>query len=244
MNSELRISVITACRNAGKTIEATLRSVAVQENVAGKVEHIVVDGASQDDTLAVVKQFPAVRWISEPDDGIADAFNKGARLAEGDYVMYLNADDHLYDQTVLHDVLNFIDDNQNPDWVVGDIAASVDGEIIIPPRRYRPSCWSLMFRCRIGHPTVFLKRQALMETGGFEPRFKMAMDYDLWQRLCANEYRPVHFPRLISVFSHEGITSTESPALLQERQEVASRFRDNPVKSLIGSAYDHLKGRI
>ena len=83
-----------------------------------------------------------------------------------------------------------------------------------------------------------------MEVGGFETRFKMAMDYDLWQRLCARGYKPVYFPRTISVFSHEGVTSSESPALLQERLEMARRFRDNPLKRLVGNAYDHLKGRI
>jgi GT2 family glycosyltransferase len=196
------------------------------------------------ETIAIVRRFPGVRWISEPDEGISDAFNKGLGLAVGDYVIYLNADDYLFDQTVLNGVLNFIDTNQGPDWVVGDIAAKKDDEIVIPPRRYHPSCWSLMFRCRIGHPTVFLKREILVEAGGFEKRYKMAMDYDLWQRLCASGYKPLYFPRIISVFSHEGLTSSESPTLIQERQEVASRFRDNSIKRLVGNAYDQFKGRI
>jgi len=216
----------------------------MQESVHGLVEHIVVDGASEDDTLAVVRQFPSVHWISEPDEGISDAFNKGLGLAKGEFVMYLNADDYLHDKMVLHDVLSFIDGNQRPDWIVGDIAASSKGEIFVPPRRYRPSCWSLMFRCRIGHPTVFLKREVLIDAGGFDPRFKLAMDYDLWQRLCAAGYKPVYFPRIISVFSHEGLTSSESPVLVVERQEVARRFRDNPLKNLIGTTYDRLKGRV
>lgn len=242
--SDKLISVITVCRNAEKTVEKTLQSVAMQETVGGLVEHIVVDGASGDDTLEIIKQFPDVRWISEPDEGISDAFNKGLHLADGEYVMYLNADDYLYDEKVLRDVLIFVNNNQKPDWIVGDIAASISGKIIIPPRRYRPSCWSLMFRCRIGHPTVFLEQQALRAVGGFEERFKLAMDYDLWQRLCAHGYKPVHFPRIISVFSREGLTSSDSPILIQERQEIAGRFRDNPVKRLIGKAYDHLKGRV
>ena len=71
------ISVITVCRNADKTIETTLQSAAMQENVSGLVEHIVVDGASEDSTLEIVKRYSTVRWISESDDGISDAFNKG-----------------------------------------------------------------------------------------------------------------------------------------------------------------------
>ena len=189
-----------------------------------------------------MKQFPAIRWISEPDDGISDAFNKGLDLAHGEYVLYLNSDDHFYDSRVLHDAFKYINDNQHPDWVVGDIAAQKRGEITIPNRRYPPSCWSLMFRCRVGHPTVFLKRRILQEVGGFKTRFKMAMDYDLWHRLCFCGYKPVYFQRIISVFSEEGLTSTPSPTLTEETKEVAGRFRDNPLKRLVGSAYDQFMG--
>ena len=232
------ISVITVCRDAEKTIEATLRSVAEQVNVGDLAEHIVVDGASEDDTLKIVKRFPTVRWMSEPDEGISDAFNKGLRLANGEYVMYLNADDYLHDQTVLHDVLNFINNHQKPDWIVGDIAAKVKDEIATSTRRYPPSCWSLIFRCRIGHPTVFLKRATLLEIGGFDTSFKLAMDYDLWHRLCARGYKPSYFPRIISVFSREGLTSIASPTLIQETHDVAQRFRNNPLKRLIGKTFD------
>ena len=242
-NSGITISVITVCRNAEKTIETTLQSVTLQENVAGEVEHIVIDGASQDDTLKIVKQFPTIRWISEPDDGISDAFNKGALLADGEYLLYLNADDYLYDQNVLQDVLHFIKRYQHPDWIVGDVVLQEKGKIIIPQRRYRPSCWSLFLRNRICHQAVFLKRQLLLEVGGFEDRLKMAMDYDLWQRLCAKRYKLIYFPRIISVYSYEGLTSINSPILIQERQEVERRFRNTPLKRLVGNAYDRLKDR-
>ena len=237
------ISVVTVCRNAEKTIEATLQSVVTQEDVGGLVEHIVVDGASEDDTLKILKQFANARWTSEPDDGISDAFNKGSHLATGEYILYLNADDYLYDQNVLHDVQRFIETNQHPDWIVGDFADSSDGKIAILPKRYPPSCWSLMFRNRIGHPAVFLKRRVLIEMGGFDTHFKMAMDYDLWQRLCSRGYKPVYFQRIVSVFSREGLTSNISPTLIQEKQEVERRFRDNPVKRLVGYVYDRQKGR-
>ena len=87
MNSDFHISVITVCRNAAKTIEATLQSVAMQENAARVVEHIVVDGDSDDNTLKVAKQFPAICWISEPENGNSDTFNRGLHLADGKYVL-------------------------------------------------------------------------------------------------------------------------------------------------------------
>ena len=243
MNSDTIISIITVCRNAEETIETTMRSVAEQENVAGLVEHVVVDGASQDSTLNIVKQFPTARWISEPDDGISDAFNKGWRLAKGQYVLYLNADDYLYDPMVLSDALEFMNNNQHPDWIVGDVLVCENGEISVPPRGYPPSCWSLMFRNRICHQAVFLKRRMFQEVGDFDTGFKMTMDYELWQRLCASGYKLVHFPRLVSVYSKEGLTAGAPPAMLREHKEVALRFRDTPLKCLIGTIYDTLKGR-
>lgn len=236
------ISVVTVCRNAEATIETTLQSVAMQKNRADLLEHIVVDGASADNTLAIVKRYPGVRWISEPDDGIADAFNKGMHLARGQYVLYLNADDYLYDATVIDDVAAFVQSAAAPAWIVGDVLASRDGEITFPKRRYPPSCWSLMLRNRINHQSMFLSRQVLLAAGGFEKRFKIAMDYDLFERLCATGIEPTYFPRIVSVFSEHGLSSVVSPALVSETREVAGRFRNNPVKRFIGHVYDQLRG--
>ncbi len=128
----------------------------MQENVSGLIEHIVVDGASEDSTLEIVKRYTTVRWISESDDGIADAFNKGLHLAKDSYILFLNADDYLYDPNVLSDVCNFINNCQDPGWIVGDVVESKNDKLTPPQRRYPPSCWSLMLRNRIGHQSVFL----------------------------------------------------------------------------------------
>ena len=67
------------------------------------------------------------------------------------------------------------------------------------------------------------------------------MDYDLFERLCANGYRPTHLPRIISVFSEEGVSSIQSPTLLSETNEVKARFRNNPVKRLAGYTFDQIR---
>src|SRR4029453_6680561 len=89
--SPLSFSIVTPCLNAVKTLEATLESVAVQDYPL--VEHIVVDGGSTDGTLALLRSRPDVRWISEPDEGLSDAVNKGIAMATGDLIGWLNADD-------------------------------------------------------------------------------------------------------------------------------------------------------
>lgn len=245
-NTDIRttISVITICRNAEKTIARALQSVAEQKNVAGQVEHIVVDGASTDATMDIVRQFNHItRSLSEPDQGIADAFNKGMQMATGVYLFYLNADDWLYDDQVLRDALAFIHAKGAPDWIVGDVMTDRTGRLEKAQRSHPPSCWSLMLRNRISHPAVLLKRQILQELGGFDLRFKIAMDFDLWQRLCARQIHPTYWSRVVSVFSMEGISSMQSELQQKERGRIISQFRNSAIKRSVGRIYDVLKGR-
>lgn len=236
------ISVITICLNAERTIQKTLQSVADQEGVDGLVDHLVVDGASTDGTLDIVRQFPHVRYVSEPDDGISDAFNKGMRLATGEYLLYLNADDHLFDATVLRDVTEFIRAKHHPDWIVGDVSEASGEEAIIWRRRFPPTCWSLILRNRIAHPAVFLKRQVQRQVGGFDLRFQFAMDYDLWQRLCAKGHKPTHLRRVIAAFACGGKTASSSAQHRAEVAQILGRFRNTGFKRACGLVYERLKG--
>ena len=104
MPSYLALSIITVCYNAASLIEQTLMSVAKQsyENF----EHWIIDGASEDDTLMKVQKYsyPQLKFISQKDHGIYDAMNQGALLAKGEYLLFLNAGDHLYDKETLKNV--------------------------------------------------------------------------------------------------------------------------------------------
>jgi glycosyltransferase involved in cell wall biosynthesis len=234
------ISVITVALNAASTISRTLESVRTQNGVQGLVEHIVVDGCSSDGTLDIIRAAPHVRWISEPDNGISDAFNKGMLLAKGEYLLYLNADDHLFDATVLRDIVGFIRAKRHPNWIVGDVAEASGDTTTVWTRRFPPTCWSLCLRNRIGHPAVFLKREVQQQVGGFDTRFRSAMDYDLWYRLCREGYKPTYIRRVVSVFTLGGVSSNRSPAAMAETATVVARFRNTPMKRLVGRAYDEL----
>ena len=95
------ISVITIARNCAGTIEATIQSVLGQTWTP--LEYIIVDGGSTDGTVEIVRRFAPrlARWVSEPDRGISDALNKGARLAQGDLLLFMNAGDTFVDATAL-----------------------------------------------------------------------------------------------------------------------------------------------
>lgn len=186
------ISVVTVCLNPGKTLWRTRESLATQSTK--DFEWVVVDGGSTDGTreFLAAGQYPLSRHVSESDEGIADAFNKGARIAKGDYLLYLNAGDELAGPTVLKRVLECISGSDMDSTASVDRYRTLwygDAEIVHPYRRYLQIAdhQGLPSRNSICHQAVLISRQLQIEYP-FDKRFKVNMDYDLWLRLlpCAD----------------------------------------------------------
>jgi glycosyltransferase involved in cell wall biosynthesis len=234
-------SVITISLNAEATIGPTLQSVADQKGVDGLVEQWVVDGASQDGTLDIVRQFPHVRYISEPDKGVADAFNKGMRLAAGEYIIYLNCDDIFCDAQVLADLYQFVTTHNHPTWIVGRwYERQPDGARKLTRPRLPIAGWSLFLHPRICHQAVVLKLDAQREIEGFDPNFKIAMDYDTWAKLYQAGYDITSFHRPLVVYAGGGLSTRQEEAAFRDHSAVKVRLRDTPLKRLIGAFYDQL----
>lgn len=172
------------------TIGDTLDSVARQTH--GDVEHIIVDGASTDGTLDVVARFPHVaRVISEKDDGLYDAMNKGARAGTGDYVSWLNADDMLSAPTAIASVAAAAVTRP------AIVAASVD---MVDPvhtrtvrRHYSVASFNpgwLRYGYAVPHPGFHIRRDVLERIGGFDLQFPLAADFDLIARAIYREKEP------------------------------------------------------
>lgn len=172
------ISVVTVCFNSARSIEQTLDSVAQQQNVL--LEHIIVDGLSTDDTMSIVRNRQAadarVRWISEADRGIYDAMNKGAALATGEFVGFLNSDDRYADERVLADVVA-TSRLTGCDFVYGDLhMVNGQGRVVrhwksgaIPPTGLSGT--------QIPHPTLFIRRRLLTQLApSFDPSYRISAD--------------------------------------------------------------------
>ena len=171
-----KISIITVCYNSSATIAGTLRSVSTQQY--SKVEHIIVDGASKDNTVEIVQRLGkhVAHLVSEPDRGIYDAMNKGLALATGDFVGFLNSDDNYSDDAVLADVVQaFL--TADTDYVYGDLLMMNGmGEIV---RNWRTGDvpHEGLVRMQIPHPALFVRRTLL--TGidpAFDPSYRIAAD--------------------------------------------------------------------
>lgn len=235
-------SIITVSRNAETMIAPTLQSVANQQGVEGVVEHWVIDGASTDGTLDVVRQFPNVRYISEPDKGIADAFNKGMRLAGGEYLLYLNCDDIFCDDRVLVDLYNYAQSRNRPDWIIGRwYVRRMDGSVELIKPRYPFAGWHLYLEGRICHQGVLLKRDVQQQVGGFDTDFRVAMDYDLWLRLDQAGYKITNFNRPLVIYAEGGFSNRNTELARRDFGIIMQRYRNTPLKRLTGMLYDRVK---
>lgn len=181
----MKISIITVCFDAADTIADTLQSVTQQDY--SDIEHIVVDGGSRDGTQDKVLFHGGrvSRFVSEPDRGVYDGMNKGLALATGDVVAFLNADDIYADRGIISRVADLFTDSQL-DACYADLVyvERANRERVVRwwrSRDFRPG----LFRrgWMPAHPTLFVRRQVLLDSGGFDLRFRLQSDFDLTMRL-------------------------------------------------------------
>jgi glycosyltransferase involved in cell wall biosynthesis len=172
------VTVVSVVKNDAPGLLATLRSVDGQR--WRDFEHVVVDGASRDDSIGVLRrhEHDRRRWSSEPDAGISDAFNKGLRLAHGAYINFLNAGDTFVDDTALERVAPRLTG-----------AAIVTGYSRIGSGRLPPypvgNHDRLPRRALISHQASFVHRRVFDACGEFDLRFAARMDYEFWLRALA-----------------------------------------------------------
>ncbi len=180
----MRISIITVCYNSEKTIEDTIKSI-VEQNYLD-LEYIIVDGGSDDKTLDIVEKYKnsVTKVISESDNGIYDAMNKGIDMSTGDVVGILNSDDFYYHKDVLREV-SAIFKERDVDAVYGDIIY-VDREKINKKVRFWRAGEYVKEKLKNGwimpHPAFFVKRDVYKKYGKFNLDFRIAADYELMLR--------------------------------------------------------------
>jgi glycosyltransferase involved in cell wall biosynthesis len=218
----MKITVITVCFNSARTIADTLRSVAHQDY--GSVEHVVVDGASQDETLAVISRTPnrVSRLISEPDRGIYDAMNKGLAMATGEVVGFLNSDDVYADSGALSKVAASLSVS-SVDACYGDIVfvAADNPERMV---RYWRAGEYAPGRIAKGwmppHPTFFARRSAYELTGGFDPSYRLQGDYEMAIRLLEKQkLRVAYLPETLVRMRMGGASNSSIGNVIRGNQE-------------------------
>jgi glycosyltransferase len=227
----MKISIITVAYNSAATIADTLASVASQTHP--DIEHIVIDGASRDATLEVVRAHGAhvARVVSEPDAGIYDAMNKGLRLASGELVGFLNADDMFAHAGVVALIAQAAERNPAADAVYGDLVyvrADRPDQVLRQWRSGKFSPSRLRFGWMPPHPTFYVRSDRLEGLGLFNTSMRIAADYDFMLRCLSRPQAQATYIQEILVRMRAGGASNRSlKAVVNKSREDLRALRQN-----------------
>lgn len=233
----MKISVVTVSHNSESTILSTLESVLAQSYA--DYELIIVDGASSDGTMEVVREFEPrfgdkLRYISEPDSGIYDGMNKGIAMASGDVIGFLNSDDYFTSNDILQKVANALICS-DVDAVYGDVHYVRSTNLnrcvrYYSSKRFRP--WKMLMGWMPAHPSFYCRREIYEKYGQFDANLSLAADFDLMLRLIYinninTRYLPLDFVTMrMGGASSRGVDSHS----VIIREHIYS-FRKNGVRS-------------
>ena len=226
----MKISVITVCYNSARTLERSLQSVAQQD--WSEVEHIVIDGASTDGTKEILERFRSrlTYLLSEPDNGIYDAMNKGLAHATGDIVCFLNADDQYASTNVLSKVASQMG-GHNLDALMGDAAFFHEENLSRVVRRYRSDRFSperLAWGWMPAHPALFLRKEVVQRVGLFKTNYRIAGDFEFIVRVFhGHKVRYRHVPDVLVNMQTGGVSTRGWRAKIRLNQEVLRACREN-----------------
>ena len=185
------ISIITVCFNAEEFIEQTIQSVLTQSYP--QVEYIIIDGGSTDGTVDIIRRYESrlAYWHSRPDRGVAHAFNLGLAQAQGDWLLFLNADDLLLEPTGIEQIAAHLARHQDADVVFGQMVSLTREKHPKPVPLCQigghPWRWQEFRRMNmIPHQAAFTQRRFFDRVGGFDETYRLAMDYDHFLRAGEN----------------------------------------------------------
>ncbi|MHA4843854.1 glycosyltransferase family 2 protein [Flavitalea antarctica] len=236
------ISIITACYNSGTTIKDTLESVRTQTYAqTGKIEHLIIDGQSADDTLEKVRRFKHIaRCISEKDQGVYDAMNKGIILAQGDVIGILNSDDVYASNTVIEQVMKAFEDPA-VDAVYGDLQYVASNDINKIVRYWRSGYFSVRnfyFGWMPPHPTFFVRSSVYKQTGTFNLTLRSAADYEIMLRiLLKHKLQARYIPEVLVKMRTGGISNASFQNRLKANREDREAWRLNGIRPYFFTTY-------
>ncbi len=219
----MKFSIVTPSYNQGRFIRDCIESVKTQTGV--EWEHIVTDAGSTDETLAILEEYPHLKWSSAPDKGMCDGINKGFRQATGDWIMWLNTDDYLL-PGALAKVAAHAARHPDADVIYGE-CQFVDEEkrLIRQKRDHRFDLGILLlYGCYISSTATFLNRKIVTAGHLLNLDYKVCMDFEYYVRLALLRYRFSFLPEALAGFRwHESNTSNVLAARRQQERLCVQR---------------------
>ncbi len=224
----MKLSIITICYNSQSSIRETIESVKSQ--VINNLEYIIIDGGSSDRTLDIIKNYKIVNnCISEKDNGIYDAFNKGIRNATGDIIGFLNSDDIFHNENSLKAILDSFDDNT--DCVFGDLVYTDNKNQTKRVWRGSPFKKGAFRRGWMpAHPTFYCKKSVYEKLGYYKDEYKIAGDFELMLRfLEKNNIKSKYISKTLVNMRLGGVSNRNILNILKILQEEFKAFSQNNI---------------
>ena len=228
----MKISVITVSYNSAKTISDTLNSVSLQ--TFGNVEHVVVDGASTDDTVALIRKHsnPNIIMFSEPDEGIYDAMNKGLAIASGDIIGFLNSDDFYVDSFVLEKIAAAFKDESVQAIYSDLIYVSKNNDRVVRYWKSKPFIKGDFSKgWAPAHPTFYVRKSVIERLGVFDKKFKLAADFEFMLRcmVCGN-VKTTYIPHVLVRMRLGGASNASWKNIFLQNKEIFLALKKNGVR--------------
>jgi len=230
----MKISIITATYNSAATISSCIASV--NEQTYPDIEHIIIDGASKDNTLEIIKSMPnrISKIVSEPDDGIYDALNTGIQLASGDIIGFLHADDIFFSGSILQKIADSFD-AFNTDGIYGNnyLVQSENINKIVRIWSSKPfSPKFLNYGWMPPHPALFLKESVYKKHGVFDLSFKISSDYDFILRIFKDQdLKYAYIPETITKMRVGGASNGSFKKFIQKTREDYIALKKNNISN-------------
>ena len=217
----MKISIITACLNVEDTIEKTFLSVLNQTYIDWEI--VVIDGVSTDGTLEIIEQYKEniSYFVSEPDTGIYNAMNKGIKASNGDFILFLNANDTLHSIDILEKVANTLIENPEVKYLFGDVNyISEDcnkGEV----QKYNQVKNDIFFvNQNICHQSIFYHKSLFAQLGNYSEDYKVYADWEFNIKcLVQNKTAAIYLPLTISDFQLGGLSANKSFSKLYKKEK-------------------------
>lgn len=231
----MKISIITATYNSARTLEVCMDSVLNQ--TYDNIEYILIDGNSKDTTLDIIKSkaqmHKNVSWISEPDNGIYDALNKGILKASGDVIGFVHSDDFLANNTIVSKIANVFKSEQ-VDGVYGNLHYVRFDDVDSVVRNWKSQDFKIKLLGRgwmPAHPTLFLKSAIYKTSGRFNLNYRIAADYDFVLRIFKDtDYKFYYLPETITKMRVGGASNRTFRNLILKTTEDFRAAKTNHIK--------------
>ncbi len=227
-----RVTIITISFNSDKTIADTIDSVARQNYP--HIEHIVIDGQSTDETMKLVAHASSIsKFISEPDQGIYDAMNKGLALAAGDIIGVLNSDDFYAHSHVISDVVEAFSRYPDIDVLFGnvDVVSAEDAAKTVrkySSAKFKP--WHLKYGFMPAHPATFIKKQCYQRVGKYKVDYKIAADYEILIRMfLVNKVKYLKLDKTLVKMRTGGVSTSGINSHVVISEEILRGLKENGV---------------